>query len=84
MKRRLSSVVRDGDKIERIGPYPALKSSGAVPTAEEGRRGPVLWALAALIFVVLLSALNGGGCDHPNSQDFKTIDDMGLQTGVWR
>ena len=69
--KKLSSVIRDGDKIERIGPYPALKSSGAVPTAEEGRRGPVLWALAALIFVVLLSALNGWKIeDFPMSTDF--------------
>lgn len=63
MKPRLSAVIRDGDSIERIQPYPAVKSSGASPDAEEGRRGPVLWALAALIVVVLLSALNGWKID---------------------
>lgn len=71
MKPRLSSVIRDGDNIERIGPYPALKSSGASPDAEEGRRGLVPLALAALIVVVLLSAINGWKIeDFPMSTDF--------------
>ena len=71
MKRSLSTVIRDGDDIARIQPYPAVKSSGASPDAEEGRRGLVLCALTALILVVLLSALNGWKIeDFPMSTDF--------------